>query len=59
MATCAAAAVELGKEMKPDESKLRADYDRTYRDIYLRLKKEKEAATQTDRQQAPKGEGCQ
>ena len=59
MATCAAAAVELGKEMKPDESKLRADYGRTYRDIYLRLKKEKEAATQTDRQQAPKGEGCQ
>ena len=40
---CEAAAVELGKAMKPDESKLRADYDLTYREIYLRLKKEKES----------------
>ena len=41
---CEAAAVELGKEMKPDESKLRAEYDLTYREIYLRLKAEKEAS---------------
>lgn len=43
---CEAAAVELGKEMKPDESKLRADYDLTFREIYLRLKAEKEAANE-------------
>ena len=39
---CEAAAVELGKTMKKDESKLRADYDLTLREIVLRLKKEKE-----------------
>ena len=41
---CEAAAVELGKEMKPDESRLRADYDLTFREIYLRLKREQEHA---------------
>ena len=41
---CEAAAVELGKTMKKDEAKLRADYDLTLREIVLRLKKEKEAA---------------
>lgn len=42
---CEAAAVELGKTMKPDESKLRADYDLTLREIVLRLQAaEKEAA---------------
>ncbi len=39
---CEAAAVELGKTMKPDESKLRADYDLTLREIYRRLKGERE-----------------
>lgn len=38
---CEAAAVELGKTMKPDEAKLRADYDLTLREIYLRLKMER------------------
>ena len=37
---CEAAAVELGKVMKKDEAKLRADYDLTLREIVLRLKKE-------------------
>ena len=37
-----AAAVELGKELTKDESKLTADYDRTLREIRMRLKKEKE-----------------
>ncbi len=37
--------MELGKEMKPNESRLRADYDLTYREIYLRLKRELHAAT--------------
>lgn len=45
---CEAAAVELGKTMKPDESKLRADYDLTYREIYRRLKAEKEAKETAD-----------
>lgn len=40
---CEAAAVELGKEMKPDESQLRADYGLTLREIVLRLRAEKEA----------------
>ena len=40
---CEAAAVELGREMKPDESQLRADYDLTLREIVLRLRAEKEA----------------
>ena len=39
---CEAAAVELGKTVKPNEAKLRADYDLTYREIYLRLKSEKD-----------------
>ena len=38
---CEAAAVELGKTMKPDETKLRADYDLTLREIYRRLKMER------------------
>ena len=50
---CEAAAVELGKTVKPNEAKLRADYDLTYREIYLRLKKEKEARTST----TPEDEG--
>ena len=37
------AAVELGKELTKDEAKLTADYDRTLREIRMRLKKEKEA----------------
>lgn len=40
---CEAAAVELGKPMKKDEARLRADYDLTLREIVLRLKAEKEA----------------
>ena len=40
---CEAAAVELGREMKPDESQLRADYGLTLREIVLRLRAEKEA----------------
>ena len=39
---CEAAAVELGKTMKKDEAKLRADYDLTLREIVRRLKAEKE-----------------
>ena len=39
-----AAAVELGRKMTKDESRLRADYDLTYREIYRRLKAEKEAS---------------
>ena len=50
---CEAAAVELGKTVKSNEAKLRADYDLTYREIYLRLKKEKEARTST----TPEDEG--
>ena len=42
---CEAAAVELGREMKPDESQLRADYDLTLREIVLRLRAEKGKAT--------------
>ena len=42
---CEAAAVELGKVMKPDEAKLRADYDLTLREIVLRLRAEKGKAT--------------
>ena len=38
---CEAAAVKLGREMKPDESQLRADYDLTLREIVLRLRAEK------------------
>ena len=56
---CEAAAVELGKTKKPDESKLRADYDLTYREIYLRLKKERDAVTQRDGQQAREGKADQ
>ena len=41
---CEAAAVELGKELVPDEARLRADYDLTLREITRRLKSEKEAA---------------
>ncbi len=41
---CEAAAVELGKELVPDEARLRADYDLTLREITRRLKAEKEAA---------------
>ena len=41
---CEAAAVELGKTMKKDEAKLRADYDLTLREIVRRLKAEKEVA---------------
>lgn len=41
---CEAAAVELGKTVKPNEAKLRADYDLTYREIYLRLKNEQQHA---------------
>ena len=40
-----AAAVELGKPVGKDEARLRADYDLTLREIYLRLKAEKEKAT--------------
>lgn len=40
---CHAAAVELGRAGGKDEDALRADYDRTYREIYLRLKAEKSA----------------
>ena len=43
-AICEAAAVELGRPMSRDESRLRADYDLTLREITLRLRKEKEAA---------------
>ena len=38
---CEAAAVELGREVKPDEARLRADYDRTFREIIIRLRAEK------------------
>ena len=41
---CEAAAVELGKEMKPDETQLRADYDLTLREIVLRLRADALAA---------------
>ena len=41
---CEAAAIELGKNMEKDEAKLRADYDLTFREIFRRLKAEKEAA---------------
>ena len=41
---CEAAAVELGRKMSKDESRLRADYDLTFREILRRLKAEKEAA---------------
>ena len=40
---CEAAGVELGKAMKRDEARLRADYDLTLREIIKRLKAEKEA----------------
>ena len=39
-AMCEAAAVELGREMKRDEAKLRAAYDLTLREIILRLRSE-------------------
>lgn len=39
-AICAAAAVELGKQMTKDEAALRADYDLTLREIVRRLKNE-------------------
>ena len=42
---CEAAAVELGRPMSRDEARLRAEYDLTYREITLRLRAEKEAAT--------------
>ena len=42
-ALCEAAAVELGRKMTKDESKLKADYDLTLREITRRLKAEKEA----------------
>lgn len=42
---CEAAAVELGKTVTKNEAQLRANYDLTYREIYRRLKAEKEAAT--------------
>jgi hypothetical protein len=41
---CEAAAVELGRKMTKDESRLQADYDLTFREIFRRLKAEKEAA---------------
>lgn len=41
---CEAAAVEAGRKMSRDESRLRAEYDLTYREIVLRLKAEKEKA---------------
>ena len=41
---CESAAVELGRTMKNDEAKLRAEYGLTLREIVLRLKKEKETA---------------
>ena len=40
---CEAAAVELGRPMSRDESRLRAEYDLTLREITLRLRAEKEA----------------
>ena len=45
---CEAAAVELGKTVKPNEAKLRADYDLTYREIYLRLKNEAAISPSTE-----------
>lgn len=44
-ALCEAAAIELGREMKRDEARLRAEYDLTLREITLRLKAERAAAT--------------
>lgn len=41
---CEAAAVEMGKNLTKDEARLRADYDLTFREIFRRLKAEKEAA---------------
>lgn len=41
---CEAAAVELGKPMKKDEARLRADYDLTLREIVLRLRADALAA---------------
>ncbi len=41
---CEAAAIELGKKPTRDESRLRADYDLTYREIRRRLEAEKESA---------------
>lgn len=41
-AICEAAAVELGRPMSKDESRLRAAYDLTLREIVLRLRGEKE-----------------
>jgi len=45
---CEAAAVELGRKMTKDESRLRADYDLTFREIFRRLKAEKEAKAQAE-----------
>jgi hypothetical protein len=39
---CAAAAVELGKTVGKNESRLHAEYDLTRREIYMRLKAEKD-----------------
>ena len=44
---CEAAAVELGRPMSRDESRLRVEYDLTLREITLRLKAEKEAGGRT------------
>lgn len=44
-ALCEAASIELGREVKRDEARLRARYDLALREITRRLKAEKEAAT--------------
>ncbi|MCR5839884.1 MAG: hypothetical protein K6G94_09670 [Kiritimatiellae bacterium] len=45
-ALCEGAAVELGRHMSKDESKLRAEYGLALREITLRLREERERATQ-------------
>ena len=45
-AMCEAAAVELGREVKRDEAKLRAQYDLTLREITRRLKAERDKPCQ-------------
>ena len=44
-AMCEAAGVDLGLKMTRDEAELQAEYDLTFREIYERLKAEKEAGS--------------
>lgn len=54
-----AAAVELGRPVSKDEAQLRAEYDLTLREIVLRLRKEKEAATAAEScRNAQRGQPC-